>query len=272
MSDFLKKIDGLKKEVPDSRFILPGSGEEIFFKPFDTSDQKAMLKAMEKQDLELLNEVFDSVLRKCVTNEGFSPLDLYPRDRESLLIELRRTSVKEEYVHSWNCGNIIKDENEEEVTCNCENKKVFPLSELELENLEIKYEPKEVTLEDIDCVLTLEVPRRREEKLVYKYSKDHSKDMKKGNMSAIELLFASLASAITNVKIKAGEEVEENKNIKFEDKVTFVGKLSVDDRNKIRDFVKELEDYGFDLTLKDCKCEKCGCTDDVRVDWMRFFA
>jgi hypothetical protein len=264
MSDFLKDLQGAQIKVPDCRFVLPGTREEILFNPFTTTDQKAILKSMEKRDYDLIQEAFDMLLRKTVQTPGFNPLDLYPKDRESLLIDLRRNSVKEEYTHTWTCDKLT----DEDKKCGHENTEIVRLAELDLTRLEKQIDTKEVKMDSINGVLVLGMAQRRDEKSILKYVVEHSKDMKKGENSRAELLIASLASIIKEVKL--GEKV--HSNLKFEEKVELVGKLSLDDRNKIRDFIKELDEYGFDLTLKDLTCGGCGTVQDVEVEWMSFFA
>lgn len=264
MSDFLKDLQGAQIKVPDCRFVLPGTKEEILFNPFTTTDQKAILKSMEKRDYDLIQEAFDMLLRKTVLTQGFNPLDLYPKDRESLLIELRRNSVKEEYTHMWTCDKLI----DEDKTCGHENKEMIRLNELDLTTLEKQINTKELKMDSINGVIVVGMTKRRDEKAILKYTRDNSKDMKKGESSRAELLIASLASVVKEVKF--GDKVYSN--LKLDERVEFVGKLSLDDRNQIRDFIKELDEYGFNLTLKDLKCGGCGTVQDIEMEWMSFFA
>ena len=108
MSEALDLFLASKKEIPDISYVLPGTGEEIFMRPFTTKEQKAILKAMEKEDHILLSEAFDQLLRNCVTNKDFNPDKLLAKDRECLLIKLRQESVKDDYTHNWECPSCGK--------------------------------------------------------------------------------------------------------------------------------------------------------------------
>jgi hypothetical protein len=278
-NELLKQFQAMSRDVPDSKFTLPGSGEDIYFVPFTTKDQKALLKSMEKEDFDLIQEAFDNVLKKCVTNANFDPKNLYPKDRESLLIALRKESVNDQFTHYWKCenevskvnenGEEIKDENGEKVkeTCGGENKKVISLNELEMKSLQKMDFNKEVALEDkSNCFLLLDMTKRKDELAVMKYTKKNSGGIK--GLSRTELLYATLASFISGLRI--GDQ--ETKDLTLEDRITIIDGLTLKDRRKIEDYITSLESHGYDLTIKECKCSKCGHEDEQKLEWIYFFA
>ena len=276
MSNLIKELDSLKVEVPDGRFVLPGSQEEIFFKPFTTADQKAMLKSMEKRDYELIQECFDKVLKKCVVNEDFEPTKLYKQDREALLIELRRNSVKEEYNHTWICKNMINDPEDDwapEKKCGYENKEMILLKDLDYEDLNEKLKTVKIKMTSYNISLVIGNTTRLDEKLIYKYTKDNSKDMKKGTKSTSELLLATIASTIKSIEFppkEEGGEIRLIENPDFEDKIGILNKLSVDDRNKIISEIDKQEKCGFNLKYT-FGCKSCKHESEHVLDWMYFF-
>jgi hypothetical protein len=266
-SDILNQFQNLKKDIPDCKFVLPGSGETVFFKPFTTKDQKALLKAMEKDDYDLAQEAFDTLLNRCVTNDGFNALDLYPKDRESLLIALRKESVKDEYEDSWVCQHEIEDEDGKKRVCEHENTVEVKLSELDFTQLDKGSFVKEIVLTDRDnCTLVMDMAKRGDEKNVMGHAKKHSKGMK--NTSRTELLHATMASFIKSIKM--GEE--EISDIPFADKVGVIDDLSMKDRALVQDYIKDLEKYGYELNIGEHVCEQCGHAAERELDWMYFFA
>jgi hypothetical protein len=266
MSDVLNQFKNLKKDIPDCKFVLPGSGETIYFKPFTTKDQKALLKAMEKDDYDLAQEAFDTLLNRCVTNDGFSALTLYPKDRESLLIALRKESVKDEYEYSWTCKNMVGEGDEKE-PCGHENTIEIKISELDFTQLDSGAFIKEIVLTDRDnCTLVMDMAKRGDEKSVMGHAKKHSKGMK--DTSRTELLHATMASFIKSIKM--GEEDVED--IPFQDKVAIIDDLSMKDRESVQQYIRDLEKYGFELKIGEHACEQCGHTAERELDWMYFFA
>jgi hypothetical protein len=271
-SDLLKQFKAMSREVPDSKFTLPGSGQDIYFVPFTTKDQKALLKSMEKEDYELVQEAFDTILKKCVTNDGFDPKSLYPKDREALLVELRKESVNQEYTHSWVCQNEVDELNEDgevigKKICGTENSIGVSLDDLNLKSLGVNQLKKTVELDDKQgCHLLLDMAKRRDEIQVMAYTKKNSNGVK--GLSKTELLYATLASFIEGIKI--GDE--ESKDLSLEDRISIIDDLTIRDRNKIQDFLTELEGHGYDLTLDKCVCKSCGHVKEETLEWVYFFA
>jgi hypothetical protein len=264
-NDVLSQFKNLKKDIPDCKFDLPGSGESIFFRPFTTKDQKALLKAMEKDDYDLAQEAFDALLNRCVSNDGFNALNLYPKDRESLLIALRKESVKDEYEDSWICRNEVGD-GDEKTECGHENTVELKLSELDFTQLDKGSFLKEIPLTDRDCTLVMDMAKRGDEKNVMNHAKKHSKGLK--DTSRTELLHATMASFIQSIKM--GEE--EVTDLPFTDKVAIIDDLSMADRASVQEYIKELEKYGYEMNIGEHTCEQCGQTTARELDWMYFFA
>lgn len=263
-SELFNQFKVAKKEVPDCKFKLPGSGEDIYFTPFTTKDQKSLLKTMEKDDNDLIQEAFDSLLRKCVVNDGFNPYSLYPKDREALLINLRNESVTEEYTHAWTCRNEIDEDGK---VCGAKNETRLSLSNLDMKPLEVKDFKKEISLDSKpNFVLLMDMTNRGDEKEILSYTRKNSKGMK--DLSKAELLYATMASFIKGLKCGDQEEMD----FKFEQKIDIIESLSLNDRNKIQKYITELNEYGYDMTIPDCSCKTCGHTEDKNVDWIYFFA
>lgn len=265
------------KELPEIKYTLPSTGEELFLRPFTTRDQKAVLKAMEQQDQTLIGEAFDAMLKKCVLNNNFDPNKLITKDRECLLIFLRQTSIKEEFQFSFTCRNV---------KCRGKNNKEVDLSDLEYEELVEKavVSSKEVDLVGFNVSLVLGMSTREDEKNILKYAKKNSgKKALEGEISQTELLNAAYASVIKGLVTISEKEVENKEgekevvkekiivNVPFDERIEMLEKLIPEDKEKIHKYFEELKSYGYNLTLSDLTCKHCGEVQDVEMDWQTFF-
>lgn len=270
MSDVLAVFNSAKKEVPEHRYVLPGSGKEVLFRPFTTKDQKSILKAIEKNDSILIQEAFDQLLRNCVLTPNFDVEGLYSKDRECLLIELSKESVRDEFTQAWECKMCGKEHTEE-----------FKIEDLKYEEvIEDSIKSVEVEFEDVDFVVKLNNPSRGDEKKILALGKKKGEN---GEISQTEVLLATFASVIKeykslekrSVKDDQGETVEEEfeqfKAIKFDDRIKIFDQLTIRDKKKIEEFFNGVKNYGYDLKLGDKECKKCSEENEVEADWFGFF-
>jgi hypothetical protein len=272
MSNALKMFMESKKDIPEIRYVLPGSQEELLLRPFTTKEQKAILKAIEKEDQILIGEAFDNLLKQCVISDKFKPETLLAKDRECLLIKLRQESVKESFSHAWKCEE-----------CGRENKKQISIEELKFkEVVEGSIKTKEIELDNYDCKLVLGNTTREDEKNILSFAKRNS-GIKSKEISQTEILSGAYASVIKGfktteekiVKNEAGEEIKEEQEklveLSFADRMSIFDSLSVSDKNKIKGFFDELEEYGYDLNLGTQTCTGCSAQSEQELEWMVFF-
>jgi len=271
MSEALDIFLATKKEIPDISYTLPGSGEEIFMRPFTTKEQKAILKALEKEDHLLLSEAFDQLLKNCVTNKDFNPDQLLSKDRECLLIKLRQESVKEEFIHNWKCGK-----------CETSNTHKINLSDIPFENVINKdsLKNKEITLRDRPITLILGMANRGDEKKIFEHAKKNSATK---DVSQAELINAAFAAIIKGIKIKKTRNVKDaqgNDNhieeevilsLPFADRIKILEDINIDDKNEIKKYLESVDKYGFALTLGTLKCKKCEAESEETMEWLSFF-
>ena len=110
-----------------------------------------------------------------------------------------------------------------------------------------------------------------------KYVKKHSQGLK-GALSRIELLNGAYATSIKSIIVEEtvidqdGQETTKEKKLQlsFDDKITIIEEMSLNDKNKIQEFLNEVEDYGYDLK-KEVSCKKCGENTEEELDWLSFF-
>lgn len=269
MNDVMDIFEKGKKDLPEIRYVLPGSQEELLLRPFTTREQKAVLKALEKGDQILVGEAFDDLIKNCVNRRGFNVDDLFSKDRECLLIKLRLESVKGDFSHNWTCDS-----------CKTANTIDFDLNKLPYEDKVKKgFMTKEIKLEHNDASIILSLSTRGDEKRIMRYAKKNTSSIK-NEVSQTELLTAAYASVIkaikTNVETidqETGEKTLEEKVIRldFDDRLRILEKLSLNDRDEIKKFFEELESYGYDLKLGTLNCKNCSHEQEESLDWMSFF-
>jgi hypothetical protein len=268
MNNVLKQFSQSKKIVPDIRYVLPGSKEEIFMRPFTTLEQSIILKAMEKEDSALIQEAFDKILVNCVTNKNFNPLKLYSKDRECLLITLSKESVKDTISHTHKCEH-----------CSFENELKINIDDLKYEDcVEGSIMEKIITFDSYDFTVKLMNTTREDELKIVNVSKKNNKN----EISQSDVFSSSFASVIKQYKVTTQKEVLKNgvpevvtvesfEDLKFEDRLEIYKQLSMSDKKKIEAYFKELKSYGYDLNVENIECSKCKEKCDVKLSWFSFF-
>lgn len=272
MSDVLRAFAASKKEVADIRYVLPGSGQEIFMHPFTTSEQKAMMKAYESEDQVLIQEALDTILKNCVVKpENFNPSNLFSPDRECLLIELSKKTVKDDISHQWACAK-----------CKGINTTSVSLNDLDYSApVEDSIKQEEIEFEGFDFTVRVTNLTRHDEKKIFALAKRESNE--EGGVSEAELVNATYAAVmkeykkVTKQKIRGeGDNVEEidqvvYEKIKFEDRLEIFAELSLEDKKKIQDFISSVKPYGYDVDLGFHECKRCQAENSVKMDWSDFF-
>ena len=82
---------------------LPGSGEEVTFRPITTGQLKKLLIYENETDPMVIEGALDDLISSCIVNEDFNINDLYLQDRFFLLVEIRKKSKGENYSFQYNC-------------------------------------------------------------------------------------------------------------------------------------------------------------------------
>jgi hypothetical protein len=256
MSNALSAFRGAKTEVPEIKFTIPSSGEDIFLRPFTTREQKAILKAIEKEDQVLMNEAFDTLITNCVITKGFNVDTLLTKDRDALLIELRKESVSEDFSYNWQCNS-----------CEYNNSGSMSLSKLKFKKLKDKKKlEKVIELVDRPIKLSLKLPSRKFEKLLFKQVSATTKDP-----SAVDLMNYTLAISIQKLEIVDEDGKATEMELQFNDRINILEEMHMDDKKKIEEFLKGIEAYGYDLNIGEKSCKECEKTTEVELNWSDFF-
>jgi hypothetical protein len=286
MSNALDMFRSAKNEIPDIKFKIPSTGEDIFLRPFTTREQKGVLKAIEKEDQVLINEAFDKLIKNCVLTEGFKVEDLLTKDRDILLIELRKESVKDDVTYHWKCPK-----------CEFVNSSKVSLKELKFKKLKDKRKlTKDIKLSDRDISLRLQLPSIKFERMIL----NHIGKVEKDKVSAVDMLNTTLAVSISKMLVhpKDDNESHTEMNIDFKDRISILEEMCIDDKKKIEKFLEGIDVYGYDLNIgkKSCCYKKeapvvengknlyddkgtvitevvdtCTHTVDVELNWSDFF-
>lgn len=90
--------------------VLPGSKQEVKFKPVTTGQMKKLLVYEGEEDIFKVEELLDDLISSSVLTEGFDIKKLYLQDRFYLLIELRKKTKGSDYTFTFHCP-VCKKEN-----------------------------------------------------------------------------------------------------------------------------------------------------------------
>jgi len=253
-SEALELFNSAKKEVPEIRYTLPGAKKDILMRPYTTSEQKAILKAFEGEDEDLLNDAFDKLLINCVLNKGFDPNKLLTKDRECLLMALRMGSDSDKVTHIWKCTNK---------KCGYQNKLEIDLKDIDELKAETDLKLKKIKLDTSDVTIVVGPSTREDERHIMKHIKKYPV---KGKKSNAEILASAYAASIKGMM--KGEEMIE---LSFSDRMAIYEQFNMSDRNKLDQYFESMQVYGYNMDLGTHKCDKCGEETEQELDWLSFF-
>lgn len=265
MSDFLKSFNDLDRTIPDIRVELPYSGKEILMRPFNTKEQMSIVKAIEKEDFDLVHLALDELLKNCVLNADFNIDDLVSKERDLLLINLRIESVSEDFTFYWDCDNKVKTDGKEHV-CGKRNTKSVNLDSLKLDELQGDMETT-ISLKDKECDITFGVSYRGKEKEATEYINKKNKELGEGSeLNELELVNVIYATTIRSVKI--GENLHTELNL--DERLEIIESMHLDDRKSLESFADNIK--GLEYNMKqEVKCSKCENTRTEEMEWVAFF-
>jgi hypothetical protein len=215
---------------------LPGSKQEVKFKPVNTALLKRLLTYENETNLIIQEQALDDLISSSVLSEDFNIDELYLEDRFYLLVELRKKGK----------GEVL------EFSLTCPQCKSQTLNRIDLDKMPIK--PLD---ENADMVVNLrnniKVHLRR---LKRKHQKEIDPRMIPDNLTEsqkqAEVQTLYHACAVDKIETTDGED----DNLTLRDKLYLVDNIPTDDYDKIKDAIEELS-FGLDLTYK-LKCRKCG--------------
>lgn len=265
MDKFRDAYNATEKE--ENVFILPGTGQKVTLKPFKSGDQKEILKALEKEDLIKAENELDKVLRKCIV--GVDPLKLLSVDRHALIVKLRSVSIGDAVTYSATCPNE---------KCGHTQEIKFSLDEFESSNSKNELADTIIPINEQMSFVLNHTTRKDEVDLAHyiRLSRGNNKNgkLKSEDVYSTDLRFATYAVTIQKVLFNAvgenGEVVSEEVVPTFNDKILMVSDISMQDSDKIATYIREQENFGYDMK-KTVECPECGGVFVEKIEWIALF-
>jgi len=241
MSDKPKFYDRIN--VYEFSCELPGSGQEVTFKPVNTGQLKKLLTYEKEKNLLLQEQALDDLISSSVLTEDFNSDDLYLEDRFFLLVEMRKKTKGEVLEFTLTCPK-----------CNSQS-----LNRVDLNSMPIKQLDKEADL-TVDLVNDVKVHLRRVKR---KHQKEIKPSFLKPNLSNLQTSaeMQTLFHACAIDKVETPDGIDEN--INMTDKVYLIDNIPTSEYDKIRNKIEDIS-FGLDLTYK-IKCRACDFEQDTIV-------
>ncbi len=222
--------------VYDFKCDLPGSKQEVLFKPVTTGQIKRLLTYENETNYVVQEQALDDLIASSVLSEGFNIDELYIYDRLYLLIEIRKKTK----------GEVL------EFQVNCPECRSQSLNRVNLDTLEIK---------QLDENLSTVVELNKDIKVHLRYMKrKHQKEDIKPQMfpkrmtdTQMAYMFQVAFHACAIEKIETPSGIDENLTMK--DKVFFIEQIPVSDLDMIKNKLDEME-FGWQLKQK-IECVHC---------------
>lgn len=215
---------------------LPGSKEQVKFKPVTTGQIKRLLTYEKETNYVIQEQALDDLISSSVLSDGFNIDEQYIYDRLFLLIELRKKTKGEILEYTMTCPD-----------CNSQS-----INRVNLDNLEI------IQPENLDDHI-LEVNEKIKIHLRHLKRKHFKEDIKpqffKKGMSdsqqAYTFQVAFHACAISKIETPNGID----ENIPMKDRMFFIEQIPMSYMEKIK---KELDNMAFGWKLENqIKCKHC---------------
>lgn len=240
-----------KLDVPIYTIKLISTGQEVRIRPFLVKEQKLFLMAAESEDAKDVISTIRRVLKNCVLDD--IDIDSLPTfDLEYLFMHLRARSVEEVVDLKYKCNNIIKNNKDEDTTCN--GSVDFKLNLLEIEPTVHKNHTNKFMLNE-KIGICLKYPTFE---MVQKYE----------SMNENEILVNVLIDCIEY--LYDNEQVYYSKDSSHEELTDFVDSMSQKDLEKIKLFFDTMPELKKDVHFK---CNKCGYEEDIEIKGLQnFFA
>lgn len=230
---------------------LPGSGEEVKFKPVSTAQLKKLLTYENEKNFLIQERALDEMISSSVLTEGFNIDDLYMEDRFYLLIELRKKTKGEVIEFTLKCPK-----------CNSQFFNRVNLDEMPVNALDPNID-KVVKLNN-GIMIHLKHVKRGDQKSI-------RPNVLKRNMTETQQQaeIQTLYHAVSVDKIVLPDGTEEGENLTIDDKKYLIDNIPTGEYEKIQEKLDEMS-FGIDLTYK-LKCIQCDYEHETIVPLERNF-
>ena len=215
---------------------LPGSKEEVMFKPVNTGQLKRLLTYENEKNPLIQERALDDLISSSVLTEGFNISDLYLEDRFFLLVELRKKTKGEVIEFQLPCPK-----------CNSQSLNRVDLNDLPVQELDEDID-KTVKLSNNITVILKHVKRSDQMQISPNIIKPKMSDLQ----AHAELQLAFHTCYIDKL-ILPNEEIKEN--LSLTDRVYLIENIPTGEYDKIKEKIDEIS-FGLDLGYE-AKCRQC---------------
>jgi len=249
VDEFKKKYQN-SASMPEVRYTLPISKQEVFYKPITTKQQSAMLKAMEAKDVKLIEKVLDNIISVNTVDE-IDVMNMTMVDRKSLLINMVTQSIGDKFDLSLECPECGKNQ-----------KMKIDLTKIKDPTISDDKLSKEVTINDY--VFTLSIPTRKKMQAI-EDTFDVDDDEK---VSVVDIADDLITVVIKSVK---GEGIEDE-DISYEDSIELIKTLTPIDLKQIKEYIDGLDLDSTNKTMFKCKDKECNYKQEIQIQITHLFS
>ena len=214
---------------------LPGCGAWVRFRPFTTGQIKKILAFEGETDPIVISEIINQLLNEVIVGDDPQVHDIFIRDREYLLMEIRNKTKGSRWETQWKCEK-----------CGSQNILNINLSKLPVTRIEkelIDYECKILPNLTVNMkFLTI----MDEMEIISTIDKSLS-----DNKKSAELVISMIAGSIDSVVLN-GNLIDE---MTLSDKKYFLEESPTNIYHALKEWL-ETNDYGMDFNIK-AKCHSC---------------
>jgi hypothetical protein len=238
-----------KIDVPIYMIDLPLSKQTIRYRPFLVKEEKLLLIAMESSDeKEILNSI-KQIVNNCSLDE-IEIDDIPLLDLEFFFLNLRARSIGEIVDLQYKCNNTVKNEKDEETTCNNAVK-------IKVNLLEIKPE--------INKDHTNKIEFSKKLGIVMKYP-NFKMVVDLDDSSEVEKIIKIITKCIDYIYDE--ENIYYRKDITDEELIDFIEGMTREQFEKVQHFFDSIPKIKKELNFK---CNKCNYTENIVVEGLQNF-
>lgn len=234
--------------VYEFKYVLPGSGEEVTFKPITTGQLKKLLTFGNNTDPIIVDEALDQLISSSVTSRGFDIKNIYLQDRFSLMVEIRKATKGNKYEFAYICKE-----------CKSQNFQSIDLNKLKTVKLPEKIQHK-VKLTDSISIILDNIKRKEQISALKNLSYERMNDYQK----YAEMAILTHAAGIQAIETPNGVQ----DNLTIDDKKYLIENIPTPSYDLIKQWFKKY-DFGVDFTFN-ITCQ-CGYKENIEIPLENFF-
>lgn len=238
-----------KLDVPIYETKLLSNGKTIKFRPFLVKEQKLFLMATQSEDVKDVVDVIKQVLKNCILTEKIDIDELPTFDLEHVFLQLRAKSVGEVVNLQYNCNNVVKTKDDDDVVCDGVVKFKIDLTKLDI----IKDEKHSNTIQFTENLgIVMKYPNF---KLLNNFENNEAKDELDLIINSVDYIFDK-------------DNMYYAKDTSHEELVEFFENMQQEDFEKVLEFFQTMPKISKGLHFK---CPKCNYEEDIIVEGIQNF-